>query len=242
MTQITVRDKIRKLVELQKLDGEIYRYKQQLEEKPARLQELKDQFENKKTRFKDLEQEYKTIQVKRNTLEKDLQAKEDMIAKANTQLSAIQTNKEYTAKIHEIESIKADKSLIEEKILLTYDEADQLKIVVEQEKTVVAKEEQQYLNEKKIVDEEIKNIQQQAQALESQRNEISPAIDKSLLARYERILINKHGLAIVPVIKGDVCGGCYMNVPTQMINQIRMNETLMMCEMCARILYLEEEL
>ena len=124
MPQTTILDQIRKLVELQKIDEEIYRHKKELEEKPAQLAVLQQQFEAKKAGLKKLEEKSKTLLVERKFFEVDLQSKEDAISKANAQLSLLKTNKEYTAKMSEIENLKADKSQVEEKILLSYDEVD----------------------------------------------------------------------------------------------------------------------
>ena len=38
----------------------------------------------------------------------------------------------------------------------------------------------------------------------------------------------------------DACGGCNMNLPPQVINEIMMKKNLIFCESCARILYIEE--
>ena len=67
---------------------------------------------------------FKSIQLKRKELELEMKAGEDDIAKSNIQLTQLKTNKEYQIKLNEIASIKADKSIIEEKILLSYDAAD----------------------------------------------------------------------------------------------------------------------
>ena len=48
-------------------------------------------------------------------------------------------------------------------------------------------------------------------------------------------------LAVVAVIKG-VCQGCFMNVPPQVVNLIKMYDNLVICEVCQRILYIEDEL
>ena len=232
---------INKLVELQKIDADIYNFKRELKEKPNHLQELKEQFENKKANLKELENKYKNLQVERNSQELELKAKEEAIAKANVQLSQIKTNREYTAKLTEIENIKADRSVIEEKILLTYDETDILKAEIDKEKEILKKEEEKFSQEKTKIEDSIKEIEDRIRLLESQRKQITPEIDKTHLIRYERILINKDGWAIVPV-KSGACGGCFMNVPAQVINEIKMHQGLVFCEMCARILYLEEDL
>ena len=93
MPQATILDQIRKLVELQKIDEEIYRYKKELEERPAQLSIFNQQFEAKKAELKKLEEKSKSLLVARKSLEVDLQSKEDAISKANAQLSLLKTNK-----------------------------------------------------------------------------------------------------------------------------------------------------
>lgn len=239
MPGVNVQDQIKKLIELQKIDGEIYELKVTLREKPAALSEVQARFEDKKAGLKALEEKLKEVQVKRSTLEGDLKTKEAAITKANNDLSAIKTNKEYTAKISEIEGIKADKSIIEEKILVSFDEADGVKAEVEKEKAHLAEEEKKYQAEKAAVEAAVKEIEARVKVLENQRGQIVPDIDANILQRYEKILGNKAGLAIVPV-KGNSCGGCYMNVPAQVINEIQMHDKFIACEMCTRILYLED--
>ena len=239
--QATILDQIRRLVELQKIDEEIYRYKKELEEKPAQLAVLEQQFESKKAGLKKLEEKSKSLMVERKSFEIDLQSKEESITKANAQLSLLKTNKEYTAKMSEIENLKADKSQVEEKILLSYDEVDNLNALINKEKAAVAEEEKKYLAQKKFVDDTLKEFQEKIKTLEVERQQITPDVSKTNLDRYEKILVNKHGLAIVPVV-GSSCGGCFMNVPPQVTNDIKSHDRLVLCEMCARILYLQDEL
>ncbi len=241
MPQVSIKEQVKKLVELQAIDSEIYRYKVDLEEKPATVEELRKKFEAKKAGLKDLEDKFKTIQVDRKGKELELQGKEGDIAKANAALNLLKTNKEYQAKLTEIESLKADKSIIEEKILMAYDEGDNINASIAKEKEFLTQEEQKYLSQKKEVDDIVRDLEEKVKILQMKRSQILPDVDKSNLNRYERILENKKGLAIVPV-KVSSCGGCFMNVPEQVINEIKMHDRLVLCEMCARILYLEDDL
>ncbi|MBI5150159.1 MAG: hypothetical protein HZA28_05250 [Candidatus Omnitrophica bacterium] len=241
MPEISVKDQVKRLVDLQKLDGEIYRFKVELIEKPALIEELRKKFEASKSHLLKLEEKLKGVQLKRKELELDLKAKEDNIIKANGQLSQIKTNKEYQAKLTEIASIKADKSIIEEKILLSYDETDTVQAEVAKEEIVVDGAEKQYLTQKKQVEEEMMLIQDRVKVLDSQRKQLLPGVDKVSLQRYEKVLAHKNGLAIVPV-KDSSCGGCYMNVNPQTINAIKMHDQFVVCEICQRILYIEDDL
>lgn len=240
MPDTSIKDQIHRLVELQKIDSEIYDLKTQFQEKPVVVGDLKKEFESKKARLQVLEEKMKVIQAKRKGTELDLKGKEDAIAKANTQLFELKTNKEYTAKLTEIEHIKADKSILEEKVLLSFDESDRLAGDTAAERDRVAEEEKTYLQKKKEVDEEIRVINERIKALEGRRKELIPGVNTAILPRYEQLIDRRQGLAIVQVISGNECGGCHMDVTMQQINAIKIGEGFVHCEFCNRILYLED--
>ena len=75
--------------------------------------------------------------------------------------------------------------------------------------------------------------------LNGERATLTQQVEPSILGKYERILANKDGLAMVRV-EDEACQGCYMNVPPQVINEIKMAKGLVVCGNCSRILYIEE--
>ncbi len=237
----SVQNQIKKLVEIQKLDGEIYDLRKEIGEKPKLIEILKNEFEESKARLQELEEKVKTVVVARKEFELELQSKEDVIAKANADLNQLKTNKEYSAKLSEIEGFKADKSQIEEKILRSYDEADAINADIEKEKALVAEREKEYLEKKKVIEDEMRVLEDRVKVLDAQRGEIAPNIDPGVLQQYEKLLEVKEGRGIVPV-NGLTCGGCYMNAMPQTVNQIKMRTELIRCEYCARFLYLEDDL
>lgn len=240
MPDLSVKDQLKKIAELQKIDSEIYSLKIELKEKPAILEQLKKDFESHKEALTALEEKSKTIQVGRKEKELELKTQEDDTAKANIQLSQIKTNKEYTAKITEIEHIKADQSVLEEKILLSFEDSDLVNVDIEKEQLKVAEEEKNYLAKKNETEVDIKVIEGRIKVLDSQHQQATPGIDKDYLTLYERILEHKEGLALVSADEG-ACGGCYMNVTAQQVNTIKMNDQLVFCERCSRILYLKDD-
>lgn len=242
MTNSTsIKDQIKKLVEIQAMDVEIYRLKTDLQDKPAEIENLKNAFEVKKSKLKTLEDQLKACLVKQKEYEVDLKSKEDAIVKADGQLSQLKTNKEYSAKLLEIESIKADKSQIEEKILLGFDQIEEARKAIESEKAMVASYEKEFQAKKKEIDDILAVANDQLKVKESQKGRLTPDIRPDILSRYERIVQHKEGLGIVPV-KNHTCQGCFMHLTEQAINQIKLSDQLVTCDMCARILYLEEDL
>ena len=67
------------------------------------------------------------------------------------------------------------------------------------------------------------------------RAELIQKISKPLLFHYEKIK-KRYKRAIVPV-KGDVCLGCFMRVPTQLLTRGRSDREVITCEGCGRVLY-----
>ncbi len=238
---VSIKDQIRKLVDLQTMDIEVYRLKSNLREKPLEIEALKATLEAKKATLKKLEEQLKAIQVQQKEYEVDLKAKEDAMAKADAQLLQLKTNKEYSAKLLEIENIKADKSLIEEKILLGFDQVDAARKALEAEKGTVTHYEKEFQTKKKQIEDMMAVAGDQLKVKESQRSRLTPDVRPDILSRYERIVHNKEGLGIVPV-KNHACGGCFMHLTEQLIHQIKMHDQLITCDVCARILYLEDDL
>jgi hypothetical protein len=236
-----LKDQIRKLVELQVIDEEIFRFKRELREKPAELETIKIEFESKKVKQKALEDKLKSIQVVQKEFELDLKVKEEGIAKADASLSLLKTNKEYQARLLEIENMKADRSIVEEKILLGYDEVDAARKALETERTAVIQYEKEFNAKKKQVDDDVVVITDQLKVKESQRVRIAPEVRPDYLSRYERILNNKDGLGIVKVVD-HACGGCFMHLTEQVMNELKKYEQIIACDQCARILYLADEI
>ncbi len=240
-TTSTLKDQIRKLIEIQNIDAGIYEFKAVLKERPAEVEKLKAEFESKKTRLKSLEEKLKGIQVEQKGFELELKQKEEAIVKADGSLSLLKTNKEYQAKLLEIENIKADKSLIEEKILMGFDAIEAIRKDIEAEKAIVATYEKDFNAKKKEVDDALAIANDQIAVKDSQRKRLIPDVRPDILARYERILTNKEGLAIVAV-KDRTCTGCYMHLTEQAVNDIKKYAQLTSCDSCARIVYLADEL
>lgn len=236
-----LKDQIRKLVDLQVMDEEIFRFHRELREKPAQLEALKIEFESKKVKLKGLEDKLKAVQIIQKEWELDLKAKEEAIARADASLGLLKTNKEYQARLLEIENMKADKSIVEEKILLGYDEVDAAKKALEAEKAAVIQYEKEFNAKKSQVDDDVAVINDQLKVKESQRARVAPEIRPDYLSRYERVLKNKDGLAIVKVVDR-TCGGCFMHLTEQVLNELKKYEQIITCDMCARILYLADEL
>ncbi len=236
-----LKEEIRKLIELQEIDSCLFSLKNKKDKDlPQKLQELRSKFEERKKILSSFEEKLKQLQVKRKEKELDLSSKEDNVRKAQTQLYQLKTNKEYQAKLTEIESLKADVSLLEEEIIKILDEIEEAEKELEEAKKQLAEEEKKYKEEERKIQEEIKSTEIEIKNLEDKRNILVDKIDRNLMERYQRLLESRGGLAIVPV-ENENCGACHIKVTAQKINEIKMYKDLVFCENCVRILYLKED-
>ena len=235
MTMTSIIDQLKILIQLQEIDAQIYKLKQERVRKPAAAAQLKSQHEQAGISIRAVEDQYKALEIKRNQMEMDLAKKETEVIKHQGQLFQLKTNKEYAAMQKEIEGLKADKSVLEEEILKLMEDVDRVKGKLTTERLALKENEAALNASLKQIDEELKKIQDSIQQLQVSRAQLTPKIDAPILARYERILDNKGERALVP-IKGNACGGCYMELPPQLINEVHLATRLVACESCARIL------
>ncbi|MFH1014744.1 MAG: C4-type zinc ribbon domain-containing protein [Nitrospirota bacterium] len=240
MQKINVEEQLNILIKLQALDSQLYRLRKEREAKPKLIEELEVRRNEEQAAVKALEEKIRANQLKRKQKEMDLQSKEENVKKLSTQMYQIKTNKEYQAMQHEIEGLKADNSLLEDEILAFMDEADGLNKELAKERELFAEAEKRLAEDRKKIEGEIAVMDGEIANFESQRKELTAQVDKRVLSHYEKVLANREGLALV-VVKNHACQGCFMNLPPQVINEVRMKDKIIACESCARILYIEND-
>ena len=239
MSTAPVLDQLKALMELQKLDSQIYRLQADLRLKPAEIARLREEHSRLAQGLQAVEGKVKVLEVRRNERETDLGQKEEQIKKLSVQLFQVKTNKEYSAMQKEIEGVKADKSVLEEEILKLMEEVEGARAQMKREREALKEEETKLTAAVARIEEEAQSAKGSLQELQSARSAITPRVDPVILSQYERILSKKEGMALVPV-RGDACGGCFMNLPPQLINEVHLGTRLVLCESCARILYVEQ--
>jgi len=240
MSNVNIQGQINILADLQKIDAEIFTLERSARNKPGEIRAMEAEFESRKASLNELESGLKRVQIDIKKLEGDLAEKEEGVKKLQGQLYKLKTNKEYTTMQGEIESAKADKSVLEEDLINMLDESDNLNARIGSEKNVLAEERVRVDAGIGVINEEMRKITEDLARLKKERSAFVEKVDKDILAKYERVLQKKDGIAMVPV-ENNACQGCYMNLPPQVINEIKMKNNLICCESCARILYIKED-
>ena len=240
MQQLNLKEEVNKLIQLQELDTKLYDLNKEKNEKPRIIEALDKEYEQKKTILQEYEDKSKALLLKRKDLEGQLAQKEEKVKEFQNKLYGLKTNKEYSAMLSEINGVNMDKSLLEEEILKIFEEQDNLKKDLEKQKKELEVEEKKHNEEKNKILNRVKEIEGFIKDLSAKREVAEKEIDSKIASQYNRILKGKESLALVKV-ESHSCQGCFMNVPPQVINEIKMNDKLIFCEMCSRILYIPDE-
>jgi predicted nucleic acid-binding Zn-ribbon protein len=176
----------------------------------------------------------------RRSHEKDLEAHEAHTDKMKSHAASLKTNKEYQAHLFELELANKKRGDFEEKILLAMDKIDQLQKTVKelQEKKVAL--EKVFTQEKQELDAQDKEHATELAQLERLHHAASDRVEKVLLDRYNQVKASRkdHPLAAV---RNGICLGCRLQIPPQLIAQVKRSEDLLLCPYCRRILYWEGE-
>lgn len=126
----------------------------------------------------------------------------------------------------------ASTALVEEldaKLKAQGDECEHLKAEVDEEKAKI--------------DSILAEKRSEIEALEAKSQEIrNEGLSDEIYSKFCKIVKNKNGLGITPIIQGQVCSGCHMILPMQFVNNVRLGvNPTEYCPYCSRILYYQED-
>lgn len=234
----TFKQDLQILKDLQVLDKQIYDFSQELLQIPLQLKAYEQEYDLAKKAFQTVEEKLKQAKLKQKDKEMELGQKEEQILKRQGQLNLVKTNEEYSAIRLEIANMKADNSVLEEAILLLMDEVESETKQVNAGKESLKIEEKKLAERKAEVAEREKVAQVQMEDLKSKRKAFVGQVSPETSSFYERILAKKSGVALAR-IDSENCSSCQMKLRAQVLNEVKLQEKIVLCENCTRILYEE---
>jgi predicted nucleic acid-binding Zn-ribbon protein len=229
-------EKIRLLIALQDCDTRAKETQEKRADGPVKIQRLEEGLNIIENQLAEESKQLEAYELEKRQVERDIEDIQGHMEKSTIKLSNIKSNKEYRAALKEIDDLKAEKSLLEDKVLEIMEKTEEL-----QEKCAASKSKRKELKEsvekdrEKIL-KEMKALDHDLQHLKNERARFCGAIDEDLLKRYDFLRQHKGGFAISPVIKG-VCQTCHMGIPPQSFNELIRGDDLMACPHCMRIIY-----
>ena len=175
----------------------------------------------------------------RTDVENDLAAAQSQLSKFKEQTLAVKTNKELWAIQKEIAASENKVSHAEDRILELMLAADELTSAVTEAEAALKAEEARTKKETAVCESEKVKLQTELQQNTDTRSTVASTTESRALALFEHISHQRQGIAVVEAREG-LCTYCNVRLRPQVFNDLRLNNALIQCDSCQRILYFQE--
>lgn len=205
-----------------------------------------DQYQRQQSELNDQLKHAKAIAA---NLASDALASEQRIEKVRQTMTTVRSNKEYSALLVEVNTLKVDQEKIQETELEQMTKVEELEGRAQEISDKV--DEQQRLVDlaQKEVTEGEAEIADQLGELVKERDAAAEPIDDETLTLYRKLNDDYDGEALAEIEEQDrrrmeyTCGACFMSLPIQVVNAaLTSNNKPVVCSSCQRILYVDREL
>ncbi|MGD1068513.1 MAG: C4-type zinc ribbon domain-containing protein [Bryobacteraceae bacterium] len=228
---------IKLAIRLQILDDRASILAKEIAALPKHIAEVEKKLESHQRRLDADRAALAANQKERKKLEAEIQAQDPKIAKLKNQMLEAKNNEQYKAFQHEIDFCQQEIRRFEDRILELMTESEPLEKNVKAAEASLGVERRQVDAEKKQVQERTAVDQKEIDSLKAERAGILAQMTPKVAAEYERIRKGRAGVAIAEALNGR-CSKCNITLRPQFLQELRRGDSIMVCESCKRMLYI----
>ncbi len=225
---------------------ELHRIHRQLSDLRSRLARGPKQIQMGDATVKRLEEELqqardtaKQARIAADAKQLQLRQREARIADLKGKLNACSSNREYQALKEQIAADEQANRVLEDEILEALEKLDELQANIGRVEENLKRSENELATIRQRVADEQHVLEQELARVTANLEKAEAALPADFRVEYQRIAKARGEGALAPV-EGDVCGGCFQTLTTQMQNELRM-ERPVFCKSCGCLLYLPEQ-
>ena len=225
-----------KLIHLQELDTEIKDTSIFLENIPRQIEAINKKKEDSFQIVTQSKDKLAQNQKRRRDLESEVNDIKTRISRFNLQLNDVKTNIEYKSLLKEIDDAQQKVNEMEDEIINEMLIADEIEEEIKEADRKHREVEKEFSKEYVILEQKQKESEAKINALNQEKEKLINKIPADQTRLYLKIFNSKNGIPLSPVT-GEFCSLCHMRVRPQVLNELKENEKLILCENCGRILY-----
>ena len=226
------------LIQLQRLENAATDASAKIEALPGRLDAIEARVAARSREVTSTTQRLAVHKADRQALEKELAQVQTRLTRFKEQLMEVKTNKEYQAMQSEIARGQEEVQRFEDKILERMLEADELTADVRQAEQHLADERGAAQQERASLEAKRTELEKQLARFGDERSQLAGAASASAMSLFETLARQRKGVAVVQAYQGH-CTSCQVRLRPQLFNDVRLNQSLVQCESCQRILYFD---
>lgn len=235
--------------DLHLLDAQVRGLSGRLNAATRRRDAQANKLEQLQTQHRELEEQLKHCQAAATAAEKQVAEVDARIDEHREQMNTVTSNKQYSALLVEVNTLKDQKSKLEEQALAEM-------TGVEECRNSLGELDQQIAEQQKLVasaDAEVEaarsEVGDRLDDVKKQRDDAANELPDDVLRDFERLADAYEGEAVVEIEEQDrrrmeyTCGGCFMSLPFETVNKLlTRTDEIVHCTNCNRILYAGSEL
>jgi len=233
-----LKKKLDMLEELQEVDQLIDTHKAALQGLQAELSGINQGVDSAREDVVILETRLAQLETEKSELEVTHAAELENIARSETNMKEIKTNKEFQAVGREITAARKQVTDIEELLLQKIGQIEELSAELAAKNSQCAELADNSAQRAMAKQAEIDTIQGDIDADIVRRESAIKGIPASLVKKFTILREQRHGRALAFATDG-YCMGCNMQLPPQLYNNLYKYEELLACPHCQRILILK---
>jgi len=234
--EITVKEKLKALYDLQMVVSEIDKIKTLRGELPLEVQDLEDEIAGLETRIDNFRAELKECEDILSGRKLDIENSKTLTIKYKEQQDNVRNNREFDYLSKELEFQGLEIEFAEKKIREAQVMAKAKSEEMEGAEEHISERRKDLDLKKQELEEIISETRTEEETLREKAKQIETLIEPRLLAAFKRIRKSaRNGLSVVSVQR-DACGGCFNKIPPQRQMDIRMGKKIIVCEYCGRIM------
>jgi uncharacterized protein len=238
------------IVELQDALNQLREAEQRLNSIPDWMRELHDEHSSTKAEIDTIQEAVDEAARERRTAEAAASDAQEKLKKYQQQINRVSTQREYGALLQEIDTVKTQISSSEEQALSSLDRHEKAQKELEERTESFQELARRYASELARWESEKPGVANQVQELKALIAALRGKLPRPVVSQFDRILLRhpNSALAAIRLIerpgKGQrewACTSCNYRVRPQSVVEIRNGNSLVQCDSCKRILYVEPE-
>ena len=234
--EVPLLEELKKLVNLQTVDSEIFKLEEELDTLPDSNDALEEQIVEKENKIKELKNAIDLQVDEKNKRDEIYKKGEEKLKTITGKQSAIRNKEEYNALLREIDNIKRFNRDLSDEIAEISREIEAKTEELNATKKQFSDEIEGFKNQIKINSDRMEELETTIDKLYEEREKLAKNIKPVVYNKYQRILGTSPNGKAIAMAEHRVCLGCNMTLPPELYNMVLRAVRIEVCPNCQCIL------
>jgi len=203
---------------------------------PVELTAVDRDYKEKLEAVQRIKQRLLEAEVEHRRAEAELADQQEKQKKYQAQLRNVQSSREYSAVLNEMDGVEKQIRASEDKVLALEEELETSRADLKKREENLPRETQEHEEKLKDWRAAQRAINEELRTAQAEIGDIEARMRPRELAEFRRLIEKKGGLAVVRVISNS-CSACHVKVRPAAMQLLKAGNEIIYCDSCRRILY-----